>query len=488
MTAYALRVETPYVRVLDRVRGIHVVRGRHVHFMGISGIGVSGLARLALEAGAHVSGCDRKVSPSAAALVEDGVRVSTHHSPDHLAGVDILVHTSAVRENEPEVVAARAQGIEVVSRLPMLLKIAEDKRLVGVAGSHGKTTTTSLVAALLVQAGFDPWCAVGGVSETFESNARAGHSDWFVAELDESDGHIAEAQCHIAVLTNVDREHFEHYADFESICRTFRHYLAGTSDSGAAVVCADSHSARALAHASGKRCLYYGLGPTATYRAVNIELGPDSSSFDASIPGASITGLKLGLTGIHNVQNAMAAIAIAVELGISEADIRQALERAPRVGRRMETHDLPRGVRAIIDYAHHPAKVAATVSAVRLKAPGRVVAVFQPHRYTRTLHLGADFGPAFAGVPPVHLPDVAAIPVDRLLVMPIYAASEDPIPGVSGRIVSEAARKAGVNAQYVDSHDTLLATLARDLREGDTLLLLGAGDVNEMLEDLRAAL
>jgi UDP-N-acetylmuramate--alanine ligase len=488
VTAYALRTQVAFGWPRVETRGMKYVRGKHVHFMGIGGIGVSGLARLARAAGATVSGCDRRLSPAAAGLVQDGVRVWIRHSPEHLAGVDILVHTSAIREADPELIAARAQGIEVVSRLPMLLKIAEDKQLVGIAGSHGKTTTTALVSALLVEAGMEPWCAVGGVSETFESNARAGASDWFVAELDESDGHIADASCAVAVLTNVDREHFEHYGDFEEICRTFRSYLANVADDGCAIVCADSHAALTLARASGKRFLAYGLGESAAFRAVDVELGPDSSVFTAETPSGRIESLRLGLTGVHNVQNAMAVVAIAAELGVSEQVLRRTLEHAPHVGRRMEIHALGRGVTVIVDYAHHPAKVAATLAAVRLKSPGRVIAVFQPHRYSRTLHLGAEFGPAFAGVPPVHLSQARTTPVDRLIVLPIYSASEDPIPGVTGEVVARAAREAGVNATYVRSREDALAELTRTLRRSDTLLLMGAGDVNELLEDLRARL
>jgi len=465
-----------------------MVRGRHVHFMGIGGIGVSGLARLALAAGATVSGCDRRVSGPAKALAADGAKISRRHSPDHLAGVDILVHTSAIRENEPELVAARAQGIEVVSRLPMLLKLAEEKLLLGVAGSHGKTTTTSLMSALLVEAGLDPWCAVGGVSDTFGSNARPGSGEWFVAELDESDGHIAAASCRVAVLTNVDREHFEHYRDFEDICRTFRCYLKGVTDDGLAVVCADSQPASTLARASGKRCVFYGLSEGAEYRAENIRLGPDGSIFDAVMPRGTMRDVVLGLTGVHNVQNAMAVVAVADEIGVDEDALRRMLGCAPRVGRRMEMHELPRGVQAIVDYAHHPAKVAATLAAVRLKTSGRVVALFQPHRYSRTQHLGAEFGPAFAGAPPRHLAEARTRAVDRLLVLPIYSASEDPIPGVTGELVARAAREAGVDARYVKSREDALMELGLTLRRGDTLLLLGAGDVNEMLEELRGRL
>jgi len=481
-----------------------MVRGRHVHFMGIGGIGVSGLARLARAAGATVSGCDRKAGPVAAELAREGIAVQYGHSPDHLAGVDILVHTSAVRETEPELLAAEALGVHVEGRLPMLLRLAEGHRLLGVAGSHGKTTTTALAAALLLEAGFDPWCAVGGVVDVLGSNVRAGRAEsrdtsegrapgWFVAELDESDGHIAAASCELAILTNVDREHFDHYADFESICRAFGAFLANTRPDGAIVACADSPSALALARASGRRVLAYGLGRGSEFRAEDIELSAGSSRFTARTPSGAIAYCELGLAGLHNVQNAMAIVALASELGVGEDVLRRTLARGVRVGRRMEARELPRGVRAIVDYAHHPAKVAATVAAVRLSPHRRLIAVFQPHRYTRTLHLGAEFGPAFAGRLPVHLDgpcaDRPTRGVDDLIVLPIYAASEDPIPGVTGEVVASSAREAGIaTARYVESREEAIRDLAETLRPGDTLLVLGAGDVDSLTDELRERL
>jgi len=490
LTATALRVETRTPAVgRTGLPGEALVKGRHVHFMGIGGVGVSGLARLADAAGAIVSGCDRKLGPKARAFAAEGKSISVGHSPDHLRGIDILVHTGAVRPDEPELVAARARGIEVVDRLPMLLKLAEGKRFLGIAGSHGKTTTSTLAAALLIEAGLDPSCAIGGASDVVGGNARAGKGDWFVAEVDESDGLIADAACEIAILTNVDREHFDHYDGFESICRTFGRFLANTPPDGAIVACADSAAALSLARNSSKRVISYGLGAGADYRAVNARLEGDGSRFDIETPSGEMHDVFVAMPGLHNVQNATAVAAAASHIGLSEEALRRALGAAPNIERRLESHDLPRGAKMIIDYAHHPAKVAALVSSVRLFAPGRVIAVFQPHRYTRTLHLGADFGPAFAGGSPAHLPGLESRAVDELLVLPIYAASEDPIEGVTGEIVADAARRAGVErVQYAESRDAALSHLLATLREGDTVLLVGAGDVNALAEDLRERL
>ncbi|MHC4201632.1 MAG: UDP-N-acetylmuramate--L-alanine ligase, partial [Planctomycetota bacterium] len=459
------------------------------HFMGIGGVGVSGLARLADAAGAVVSGCDLKIKGRAAEFSRDGKKIWAGHSPDHLEGVDVLVHTGAVRPTEPELLAARALGVEVVDRLPMLLRLAEGKRLFGIAGSHGKTTTTTFASALLTEAGFDPSCLVGGASEVVGGNARAGRGEWLVAEIDESDGHIANASCELAILTNVDREHFDHYDSFESICGTFGRFLCNTREGGAVVACADSAAAVALARASGRRVLTYGLGRRADFRAEDVRLSGEGSSFRAMVPSGAIDDLSVAMPGIHNVQNAMAIVAAAEFLGIGNEALRRTLSRPPKIERRLESYDLPRGARLIVDYAHHPAKVAALVSAVRLSAPGRVIAVFQPHRYTRTLHLGPEFGPAFAGKAPAHLPGAGSRPVDELIVLPVYAASEDPIPGITGEVVADSARRSGVpSARYVEEREQALDELLGTLTSGDTLLVVGAGDVNGLAEELRARL
>ena len=290
-------------------------------------------------------------------------------------------------------------------------------------------------------------------------------------------------------MTNVDREHFDHYDGFESICRTFGRFLANTPTHGAVIACADSAAALSLARNSSKRVISYGLGAGADFRAVNVSLEGDGSRFDIETPGGAMRDILMAMPGLHNVQNATAVVAAASHIGIAEGPLHKALARAPNIERRLESHDLPRGAKMIIDYAHHPAKVAALVSSVGLFAPGRVIAVFQPHRYTRTLHLGADFGPAFAGGAPAHLPGLESRAVDELLVLPIYAASEDPIEGVTGEIVADAARRAGVErVRYVDSPGDALSRLLGTVREGDTVLLVGAGDVNALAEDLRERL
>jgi UDP-N-acetylmuramate--alanine ligase len=470
-----------------RSPGADIVRGRHVHFMGIGGIGVSALAHLARAAGAVVSGCDAKLNDIASGFAREGCRVFRGHSPEHLGGVDLLVRTSATRPDEPELLAARAQGIPVFDRLPMLLRLAQGRKLLGVAGSHGKTTTSALAAAVLIQAGLDPSCVIGGVVDTIGSNARAGGGEWFIAEIDESDGYVAEAACDIAILTNVDREHLDRYATLDDVRRAFAAFLSNVRDGGFVVACADSVPVLDLARASGKRVAAYGLSQSAEFRAEVVELGAEGSRFRAVTPSGAIENLYLSRVGVHAVQNAMAVVAAAAELGIDEGALRRAFEHAPKVGRRWEEHELPRGVRMIVDYAHHPAEVAATVAAARLGAKGRLVAVFQPHRYTRTRELGEEFGPAFAGDLPQNLAACAGsgAGVDELIVMPVYAASEDAIPGVTGEVVADSAFRAGVTStRYVESRNEALEALARTLREGDTLLVLGAGDVNTLADDL----
>ena len=509
---------------LWRAPGADIVRGRHVHFMGIGGIGVSALAHLARAAGAVVSGCDAKLNDITSSFAREGCRIFCGHSPEHLEGVDLLERTSPTRPDEAELLAARAKGIPVFDRLPMMLRLAEGRKLLGVAGSHGKTTTSALAASVLIEAGLDPSCVVGGLvrattafnkdgqdtqdardstelaevrsqscpscasllndvpfADVIGSNARPGGGEWFVAEIDESDGHIADAACDIAILTNVDREHLDRYATLDDVLSVFAAFLSNVRDGGLVVACADSATALAVARASGKRFATYGLSERADFRAENIELGAGGSRFDVATPSGVIGNLYLSSVGAHNVQNAMAVAAVAAELGVPEDALRRAFERAPRVARRWEEYDLPRGARMIVDYAHHPAEIAATVAAARLGAKGRLVAVFQPHRYTRTRDLGGEFGPAFSRT-------CRGAGVDELIVMPIYAASEDPIPGVTAAITAKSARRAGVtSARSVESRQEALDALeevARSLGEGDTLLVLGAGDVNTLADDL----
>jgi UDP-N-acetylmuramate--alanine ligase len=482
-----LRLDTSPILGGWRAAGAEIVRGKRVHFMGIGGVGVSGLARLARAAGAEVSGCDRKVTGTAAELRREGVCVLEGHSPEHLDGVDLLCHTAAVRETEPELTAARAKGMEAVSRLPMLLKLAEGRRFLGVAGSHGKTTTSALLAKLLVEAGLDPTCAVGGVSAALGGNARAGSGDWFVAEIDESDGFIEEAACEVAVLTNVDLEHVDRYPDLASVSRAFGRFLANTRDGGAVVACADSPRAATIARSSAGRVTLYGLSESADVRAEAVELGAGGSRFRAVGPQGAVDGLTLPLPGLHNVQNAAAVAAVAFELRVSEEALRRALAWAPRVERRFSESSLPNGARLIVDYAHHPAEIAATVAAARFGAEGKLVAVFQPHRYSRTKRLGEGLGAAFAGEVPAHLPGVEGAAVDDLIVLPVYAASEDPLPGATPDVVADSARRGGVaSARTVGSREAALDELARAARPEDTVLVLGAGDVNGLADDLRA--
>lgn len=470
------------------VFGENILRGKHVHFMGIGGVGVSALARIAQQSGAEVSGCDLKQGRHFDELTNSKTQTHLGHSPLHLEGVDILVHTGAVSPDEPELLAARSMGIEIYDRMPMLMRLSEGRKLVGIAGSHGKTTSSTMAAALMIEAGLDPVSAIGGASDILGTNARCGNGDWFVAEVDESDGHIKDMSCQIAIVTNVDREHFEHYADIDEIKNTFKSFLKNTPDDGGAIVCADSDTAISVVKDSGQKYVTYGFKEGATYCVTNVELSPAHSTFDIVTPTQTIHQLKVKMPGLHNVQNAAAIVALADRLDIPESILRTSLLKKLNIERRMESYNLPKGVRLISDYAHHPAKVGALIAAVRLSTPGRLIAVFQPHRYTRTRHLGAEFGPAFAAKLPRHLPQVNSRGVDKLFVLPIYAASEMPLPGITGELVAEAATNAGVgDVKYLDSLQAAKEELVNCIEPNDTIVLIGAGDIDSLAASVREA-
>lgn len=469
------------------------LRGRHVHFMGVGGVGISALARLAASDGARVSGCDKSLNAEALALARLGVRLFEGHSPEHLDGVDLLVHTSAVRDGEPELVAARRLGIEVESRLPMLLRLGRLRRLAGVAGSHGKTTTAAILAWVLLEGGLDPSVALGGYVRAgsgqegpLRGNARVGKGDWFVAEIDESDGFISQAVCDLAVITNVDRDHLESYGSFDGLCAAFAALARNVPESGTVLVCADSEAALSASRAARGRVVTYGLGG-GEFRAEVKKLSADGTLFDLRTPSGKLEGLSLPLPGLHNVQNAVAAAAAGAVLGVGPDLLRRALASAPSVSRRLDRHVLPSGLEVLHDYAHHPSEIAAAVSTARLLAgPRRLLAVFQPHRYTRTAALGEELGRAFAGEVPPHLPGLEGCRVDELLVTDVYTADEEPIPGVSGERVATAAASSGVRCRYIPDRAELADVLQREASPEDFLLILGAGDIDSLVHALRA--
>ncbi len=449
------------------------VRGRRIHFMGVAGSGVSAIARIALERGAAVSGCDLRANAASEGLVAKGAVCYLGHSPRHLDEVDLLVHSSAVPPDNPELAAAHEAGIEVLSRTRMLARLMEDHSCIAVAGSHGKTTTTCLVAHMLIAVGMDPTVMVGGMVPTLAGNFREGESEWFVTEVDESDALLLEIRPRYSIVTNIDREHLDCYPDLDAIVKTFGEYLARTRPDGVIIACADDERLRALLAGAAVPVLTYGFSPAADVRGTNLVLGDTESRFDVVGPSLELPGVTLRLPGEHNVQNSLAVVALGFALGVPEADMRDSLLSSPRVERRLEAKWNSGGIRMLDDYAHHPTEVVVTLKAARGMTKGRLIAVFQPHRYSRTVALLDDFARAFDGA-------------DQLVVTATSAANEPPRAGVTGSTLAEAVRRQGaVPVEYIPRRENIIEYLMAATREGDTILSLGAGDIGALGDELR---
>lgn len=447
-------------------------RGLHVHLLGIGGAGVGALAPLLERAGATVSGCDAADTPAITALRQRGVVVARGHSAAHLTGVDLVVHTAAVKPDHPELAAARAQGIRVLTRGECLVALMAGRRTLAVAGSHGKSSTTWMLGHLLSEAGLDPVVMVGGaVAALGGGGARVGAGDLFVAETDESDGSFAQVQPHIAVVTNLDREHLNHYGSMPALEDAFHGWLRRIPANGTAVVPVSGLAERVTV-GLGCRVVTCGL-ESGDYHCTRIELGPEGSRARVEAFGEDLGEIVVPLPGVHMIANAL--MAIAAGRAVSSTLSLAALERCERVRRRFTVHGESRGIRVVEDYGHHPTELRATIAAARL-AGGRVHVLFQPHRHSRTADCFADFAAAFDQAHAVAL-------------LPIYGAGEDPIPGVSSERLAEALaeRRGGFATGTVAfAHDGAagIRFLASHARPGDTCLVLGAGDVGALAPGL----
>jgi UDP-N-acetylmuramate--alanine ligase len=440
---------------------------KRIHLMGIGGIGVSSVAQIARQRGAVVSGCDRADSTMLRRLGADGIRCLVGHDPSHLDEVDLLVYSTAVPPREPELLAARARGIDVVHRSELLNRLAEGYQLIGIAGTHGKTTTTWLVAHLLMSANLDPTVMLGGNVAELGGNFRVGRGPFFVTEVDESDGSLLRLAPKLSVITNIDRDHLDHYSGgIGEIMHTFGAYANQTRYGGTVFACSDCPNLAKVATGCKARVVTYGLLGTPDITARNVRLCGRYSTFDVVWKDGGIDGIWLSLPGEHNVQNALAAIAIAWELGISPTRIEDALAHTPTVGRRLERRGEAGGVTVIDDYGHHPTEIRATIAAARGLAKGRLVAVFQPHRYSRTMHLWKEFAEAFDQL-------------DMLVLTSVYAASEPPIEGVGSELIyNEIERRGRVPSLcWVPQLGEVADRLVPLLQPDDTVLTIGAGDV-----------
>uniref|UniRef100_A0A832I434 UDP-N-acetylmuramate--L-alanine ligase n=1 Tax=Eiseniibacteriota bacterium TaxID=2212470 RepID=A0A832I434_UNCEI len=450
-------------------------RLRRLHFIGIGGAGMSGLAEVLVNMGYQVSGSDLRTGETTDRLVANGARVFAGHAASNVEGAQVVVYSSAVRPDNPELVAARAAGVPVIGRAEMLAELMRMKYGVAVGGSHGKTTTTSMIAAVLARGGLDPTIVVGGRLHAIGANARLGHGQFLVAEADESDGSFLRLSPAVAVVTNVDREHLDHYAGLEAIRQAFVYFANRVPFYGVSILCADDAGVRAILPEVTKRHTLYGTRPEAHVRATGIALRPHGATFTVHSFGRELGPVELHVPGRHNVLNALAAVAVGLEVEVAFAHVAEALAGFRGVGRRFETRGEAGGVRVVDDYGHHPTEIEATLAAARTLG-GRVLVLFQPHRYSRTALLQEEFGRCFGDA-------------DAVWVLDVYAAGEPPLAGITGETLVTRAREAGAShVRWAPDPSAAVAAAVAEARPGDTVLTLGAGDVWKLADEALALL
>jgi UDP-N-acetylmuramate--alanine ligase len=449
-----------------------------VHFVGIGGVGMSGIAEVMLTLGYKVSGSDAADSASTRRLSALGATVDRGHAAEHVAGAGVVVVSSAIRADNPELLAARVQRIPVVPRAEMLAELMRFRRGIAVAGTHGKTTTTSLIASVLSEGGMDPTFVIGGQLLSAGANARLGGGKWLVAEADESDGSFLRLNPQIAVVTNIDADHLENYGgDFDRVRAAFSEFLHRLPFYGLAVLCVDDPEVAALAATMPRHIVRYGFGEEADVRATDAVQDAGRTRFTLRLPEAEAIAVTLNLPGRHNVLNALAAAAIGWQLGVAPESIARALEQFQGIGRRFNLLgelDFGNGNALLVDdYGHHPRELQAVFDAARAGWPERrLVVAFQPHRYTRTRDLFDDFAAVLSGV-------------DALLLTDVYPAGETPIPGADAKALARAIRARGrIDPVLVGSVRDLSSVLPDVLANGDLLLLLGAGDIGHVAQEL----
>jgi UDP-N-acetylmuramate--alanine ligase len=447
---------------------------QRIHFVGIGGIGMSGIAEVLLTLGYKLSGSDLKLSPATDRLASLGATIFQGHAPANIAGAEVVVTSTAIPPDNPEVAEAHRLHVPVIRRAEMLAELMRLKYGIAVAGMHGKTTTTSMIAAVLAAGGLDPTVVVGGRVDAMGSNARLGTSQYLVAEADESDRSFLMLSPILAVVTNIDREHMDCYRSMKDVKRTFLDFMDRVPFYGIVVLCNDDRPLRSLFPHLKRRLVTYGARKDSDFRIVPVETAPApdlehaGSRFRVRYRGQQLGDFRLRVPGVHNVLNATAAIAVGVGLEIPVPHIEQALEAFRGVDRRFQLKGTAAGVSVVDDYGHHPTEIRATLAAARGCGYARVHVIFQPHRYTRTQHLMQEFATAFEGA-------------DSVLVLDVYPASEQPIPGVTGealaRQVAEVGRKA---ARYAGSFTEAAEAVAALATPGDAVLTLGAGSVSQL--------
>jgi UDP-N-acetylmuramate--alanine ligase len=452
-------------------------RYRHIHFVGIGGSGMSGIAEILVNLGYKVTGSDQKRSEAVERLEKLGAKVFLGHEPAHLEGAHVVVYSSAVSRDNVEVRVARQRGIPTIPRAEMLAELMRLKYGIAVAGTHGKTTTTSMIGTVLGEGRYDPTIVVGGRVQSLGSNARLGQGEYLVAEADESDGSFLKLAPTIAVVTTVDAEHLDHWGTLEAIRDGFVAFVNKVPFYGCAVLCLDQPNIQMLIPRIEKRVVTYGLESGADLVARRLHLSGLTSRFEVYQRGELLGECTLTVPGRHNVLNALAATAVGLDLEIPFLTIQRALASFAGVQRRFQVRGQAGGVTVVDDYGHHPAEIRATLAAAKAGFDARIVTVFQPHRYTRTVHLRQEFLTAFNQT-------------DVLLVMDVYAAGEAPLPGVSAADLAEGIRAHGHrDVTYVGGDKgRIVEHLVQNTRPGDLVLTLGAGDVGQLGPELLARL
>ena len=444
--------------------------GGRVHFIGIGGAGMSAIAKVLLERGVEVSGSDLKRSTVAIQLEAMGAFVSVGHDAAHVEGAGVVVASTAIRASNPELVAAHERQIRVLSRGEALAEVLSGGRSIIVAGTHGKTTTTSMIVSVLIEAGLDPTYLIGAGLNDSGTNARSGSGDLVVAESDESDGSFLLLRPSIAVVTNVEQDHVDHWASMAELRDAFRSFMYSTVEDGALIVPCGDPELTGVAAGSGRRTICF--GSDGAVDAAETAFLDGRTSF-VLVAGTEKVPVTLKVPGEHNVSNALAAAAACLEAGVSLEEIARGLARYAGVERRFQLRGRVAGVTIIDDYAHHPTEVKATLAAARSGGWDRVVAVFQPHRYSRTAAFAQAFGSSFSDA-------------DRVVVTDVYGAGEEPVPGVTGKLISDAvcASSPGRPVAYLPHRAELVSYLKGSVRSGDAVLTMGAGDVTSLGEEL----
>jgi UDP-N-acetylmuramate--alanine ligase len=449
---------------------------QHLHFTGIGGIGMSGIAEVLVNLGYTITGSDLKMTPITERLTRLGACIFEGHDAANVAGAKALVISSAVDELNPEVQEARRLQIPVIPRGELLAELMRLKYGVAVAGSHGKTTTTSMIATVLNSAGLDPTVVVGGRVGTMGSNARVGRSDFLVVEADESDRSFLKLAPILAVVTNIDREHLDCYTSLDDIRASFIDFVNKVPFYGAAIVCLDDPNVQSILPNVRRRTITYGTSAQADLQVTAMACAAPGSDFNLRSTRGDLGRFRLNVAGEHNVLNATAAVAVALEMEVPPDAIREGLAGYTGVDRRFQLRGAERGVTVVDDYGHHPTEIRATLAAARLCGYRRILVLFQPHRYTRTFHLLDDFAGSFHQA-------------DRLFLLDIYAASEKPIEGVTSQVLAERIRAYGHRGvDYAGSLENAVAAVLREAAEGDLVLTLGAGNIFQAGDRILAAL